>query len=119
VFQFAFNFARFQLFGLDFFHACCLPQGKWFLGKFQQNDSGFSQHKSKEKVYFDPVKGYRYEKSSLQGSVIAPCTGKEIWYLHGQNWDFSWLCVILFKSEALQACLKPQFVQALRRLSRV
>lgn len=49
VFQFAFNFARFQLFGLDFFHAWCLPQAKWFLGKLQQNGSVASQHKAREK----------------------------------------------------------------------
>lgn len=81
MFQFVFNFARFQLFGLDFFHACCLPQAKWFLGKLQQNGSVASQHKAREKTHFDLVTDYMYEKSCLGDSVMATHTGKGIWHL--------------------------------------
>lgn len=119
MFQFAFNFAKSQLFGLDFFHVCCLPQAKCFLGKLQQNGSVISQHRARGKTYFVPVTDYTYEKSYLGDPVMALHTGKGIWYLSGQNWASCCPCVILSGSATLQASQKPQFVQAQRRLSRV
>lgn len=93
VFQFAFNFAKSQLFGLDFFHACCLPQAKCFLGKLQQNGSVISQHRARRKTYFVPVTDYTYENSYLGDPVMALHTGKGIWYLSSQNWASCCACV--------------------------
>lgn len=64
-----------KLFGLDFFHACRLPQAKWFLGKLQQSGLVASQHEARGKTRFAPVTDYTYEKSLFGGS----CNGSTHW----------------------------------------
>lgn len=119
MFHFILNFAKYQLFGLDFLQVYCLPQAKCFLGKLQQNGSVASQHKAWGKTHIAPVIDYTHEKSCLGDPVMASHTGKGIWHLWVKNGPPAAPVWFLSKSGTLQAFQKLQFLQTLFRVRKL